>query len=48
MPDSEQERKTWEAHLEKIEADTRKGRAKAEERGGIVVPEGSGADGERG
>jgi hypothetical protein len=70
MPDREQERKAREAHIEKIEADTRKERAKAEERSGIdkelenelqtvrpgadapsragVIPEGSGADGERG
>jgi hypothetical protein len=70
MPDREQERKTREAHIEKIEADTRQERAKAEERSGIdkelenelqtvrpgadapsragVIPEGSGADGERG
>ena len=70
MPDRDQERKAREAHIEKIEAETRKERAKAEERSGIdkevenelqtirpgadapsragVVPEGSGADGERG
>lgn len=70
MPDREQERKAREAHIEKIDADTKKERAKAEERSGIdkevekelqtvrpnadapsragIVPEGSGADGERG
>jgi len=70
MPDSQQERKARQDHIEKIEADTRKERAKAKERTGIdkevedelqtvrpgadapsragVVPEGSGADGERG
>jgi len=64
------ERAAREAHIEKIEADTRKERAKAEERSGIdreveqelqtvrpgsdapsragVVPDGSGADGQRG
>jgi hypothetical protein len=70
VPDREQERKAREPHIEKIEADTRTERGKAEERSGIdkevekelqtvrpgagapsragVVPEGSGADGERG
>lgn len=70
MPSLDRERKDREAQIEKIEADTRKERAKAEERSGIdkdvenelqtvrpgtdapsragVVPEGSGADGERG
>jgi len=35
MPNPDQERKAREAHIEKIEADTRKERAKAEERSGI-------------
>jgi hypothetical protein len=70
MPDPDQEQKARQAHIKKIEADTRKERAKAEERTAIdkevenemqtvrpgadapsragVVPEGSGADGERG
>jgi hypothetical protein len=70
MPDHEKEQKAREAHVEKIESDTRKERAKTDERSGIdkevenelqtvrpgadapsragVVPEGSGADGERG
>jgi hypothetical protein len=70
MPDREQERKEREAHIEKMEADTRKERAKTEQRSGIdkeveeelqtvrpgsdapsragIVPDGSGADGERG
>ena len=68
MSDSEQERRAHEAHVKRMEADTRKERAK--ERSGIdkevenelqtvqpgadapsragVVPEGSGANGERG
>ncbi len=70
MPDREQERKAREAHIEKIESDTQRERAKTDERNGIdkevenelqtvrpgadapsragVVPEGSGAEGERG
>jgi hypothetical protein len=70
MPDREQERKAREAHIEKIEADTGKERAKGDERSGVdkeverelqtiqpgvdapsragVLPQGSGADGERG
>jgi hypothetical protein len=35
MPDREQERKAREAHIEKIEGDTRKERAKADERSGV-------------
>jgi hypothetical protein len=70
MSDSAQERQAREAHIEKIEADTRKERAKTEQRSGVdkevqdelqtvrpgsdapsragVIPEGSGADRERG
>jgi hypothetical protein len=35
MPNPNQERKVREAHIEKIESDTRKERAKTEQRSGI-------------
>jgi len=70
MANDDEERRAREAHIEKIEADTKAEREKAEQRTGIdrevgselqtvrpgsdspsragIVPDGSGADGQRG